>query len=161
MIPTRRHLEFAAGYLELGMVNEAADELEAIAGPDRLSAEVMRMRADLYMEAKQWELLLAVARELARQCPEEEKGWVYTAFALRELGRVEEAKAVLLGAEPTHGQACAVLHYNLACYHCLLGELAEAKRRLAIACRMNGEWKAAALDDRDLKAMWDEIAEMT
>ena len=160
MIPTRRHLEFASGYLELGMVTEAADELEAITGPDRLSAGVMRVRADLYMEGQEWELLLAVARELARLRPDEEKGWIYSAYALRELGRIGEAKAVLLEAEPRHGAVCAVLHYNLACYHCLLGELAEAKRRLAMACRMNAEWKAAALQDADLTAMRDEIAAM-
>jgi predicted Zn-dependent protease len=160
MIPTRRHLEFASGYLELGMVTEASDELEAITGSDRLSAEVMQVRADLYMEGKEWELLLAVARELARQRPEAEKGWIYSAYALRELGRIGEAKAVLIAAEPKHGVACAVLHYNLACYHCLLGERAEARRRLAMACRMNPEWKAAALEDADLAALWDEIAAM-
>ena len=30
MIPTTRHLQYARGYLDLGMVNEASDELEAI-----------------------------------------------------------------------------------------------------------------------------------
>ena len=30
MIPTARHLEYARGYIDLGMVNEASDELEAI-----------------------------------------------------------------------------------------------------------------------------------
>ena len=30
MIPTTRHLQYASGYIELGMFNEASDELEAI-----------------------------------------------------------------------------------------------------------------------------------
>lgn len=158
MISTRRHLEFAAGYLELGMVLEASEELEAIEGPDRLLPDVMRVRADLYMQAKQWDLLLAVGRELMRQRADDEKGWVYSAFALRELERVVEAKAILIEAESRHGQTCAVLHYNLACYHCLLGEIPAAKTRLAIACRMSAAWRAAALEDQDLKALWDEIA---
>ena len=51
-------------------------ELEAIDGEDRLSQEVMVLRADLYMQAKQWELLVAVARELARGSPGYEKGWI-------------------------------------------------------------------------------------
>ncbi|MDB6126287.1 MAG: repeat-containing protein [Verrucomicrobia bacterium] len=160
MISTRRRLEFAAGYLELGMTTEAAEEIEAIEGTARLSAEVMRVRADLHMQAKQWDLLHAVSRELMRQRPEDEKGWVYTAYALRELERIVEAKAVLIEAEARHGQACAVLHYNLACYHCLLGEIPAAKTRLAIACRMDGAWRAAALEDPDLRAMWNEIAAM-
>jgi hypothetical protein len=160
MIPTRRHLEYATGYLELGLPAAAAEELEAITGPDRLSAEVMQVRANLYLQTGQWDLLLAVARELTRLRPEDEHGWIHAAYALRELERIVEAKAVLLEAEPRHGTACALLHYNLACYHCLLGELPAAKTRLAIACRMNGEWKKSALDDRDLSALWNEIAAM-
>ena len=35
MSPTTRHLEYASGYIELGMVNEASDELEAIGWNDR------------------------------------------------------------------------------------------------------------------------------
>lgn len=122
----------ASGYIELGLLNEASDELEAIEGADRLSSEVMSVRADLYMTAKYWDLRVAVARELARVPSGDEKGWILWAYALRELGRIEEAKAVLLEAEPLHGE-CAVLHYNLACYSCLLGHLDEARRRLATA----------------------------
>lgn len=158
---TLRRLKHASGYLGLGMLNEAADELETIEGDDRLSADVMRLRVDLYMQAKQWDLLSAVARELARLSPEDETGWINWAYALRELNRVEEAKAVLLQAEPIHGPKSGVLHYNLACYHCLLGDLVEAKRRLSIACRADNQWKRAALDDPDLKAMWDDIGSMT
>ena len=160
MISTQRHLEFATGYLDLGMVTAAAEELEAIVGSDRLSDEVMGVRANLHLEAKQWDLLLAVARELTRRCPANEQGWVHAAYALRELGRIAEAKAVLLEAAPLHGRRCAVLHYNLACYYCLLGECTEAKRELSLACQMNAEWRRAALDDDDLKAMWTEIAAM-
>lgn len=44
MIPTFRRLEHFAGYLALGLLNEASDELEAIEGRDRLSAGVMSAR---------------------------------------------------------------------------------------------------------------------
>jgi hypothetical protein len=76
------------------------------------------------------------------------------------LNRIAEAKAVLLEGEPLHGKQCGVLHYNLACYYCLLGAMAEAKKRLSMACKMDKGWKEAALDDSDLKAMWDDIAAM-
>jgi Flp pilus assembly protein TadD len=154
MITTARHLEYAAGYLSLGLLNEASDELELIEGEDRLSAAVMAARSDLYLAAKNWDLLIAVARELARLTPKNDQGWIQWAYALRELGRVAEAKAVLLQAEPIHAK-CAVLHYNMACYECLLGDIPEARRRLAVACKMGQEWKKAALDDPDLKAIWD------
>ena len=156
MIPTSRRLEHAAGYLALGLVNQASDELEAIEGMDRLSAEVMSARVDLYVTAKQWDLLLAVSRELARLRPEDEHGWIHWAYALREMNRVAEAKVVLLEAEPMHGKTCAALHHNLACYACLLGDNEEAKRRVMEACRLGGEWQKTAREDPDLKGLWDE-----
>jgi len=160
MIPHSRHLEYASGYLALGLLDEASDELEMIEGDDRMSADVMRLRVDLYHQAKQWDLLLAVARALARLVPEDEQGWISWAFALRELNRVSEAQEVLLKAEPKHGPSSAVLHYNLACYACLLGNMEEAKSRLSTACKMDAESKVDALDDPDLKAMWDDIANL-
>ena len=153
-ITTARRLSHASGYIGLGMLDEASEELEAIEGEDRLSAEVMKVRADLYMEAKDWELLIAVAHQLNIIVPGCPKGWIFRAYALRELNRVPEAKAVLLEAEPRHGRKSAVLHYNMACYHCLLGELEEAKARLRRACQMGREWKNAAICDPDLKALW-------
>jgi tetratricopeptide (TPR) repeat protein len=160
MISTRRRIESATGYLALGMLTEASDELEAIEGEDRLLPEVMSMRTDFYIEAKQWDLLLAVSRELTRQRPNHVKGWIGWAYALRELNRLAEAKAVLLEAEPIHGEKCALLRYNLACYCCLWGDLAAAKEWLSQACKMDDHWKKAALEDEDLKAMWDDIAAM-
>jgi lipopolysaccharide biosynthesis regulator YciM len=160
MIPNSRHLEYASGYLALGLLDEASDELEMIEGDDRMSADVMRLRVDLYHQAKQWDLLLAVARALARLAPEDEQGWISWAFALRELQRVPEAQEVLVKAESIHGQSCATLHYNLACYACLLGNMEDAKNRPSTACKMEAVFKASALDDPDLSAIWDDIAEI-
>lgn len=52
MIPTARSLECARGYIALGMVNEASDELEAIGWDDRLKPEVLAAPVDLYMPAE-------------------------------------------------------------------------------------------------------------
>ena len=154
---TARRTGHAIGYLALGLLVEASDELEAIEGPDRLSPEVMRVRCDLYMMAKDWELLLAVARELTRSRPSDEKGWIHAGIALRKLDRVAEARAVLLEAEAIHG-ACAFLHYDLGCYHCLLGEMVAARERVRRACRLDKDFKKTALDDPDLKAIWGDVA---
>ena len=154
---TKRRVEHASGYLALGLLREASDELEAVEGPDQLSPEIMSVRYDLYMMAQNWELLLAVARELTRSRPADEKGWIHAGIALRKLDRVAEARAVLLEAEPMH-PASALLHYNLGCYHCLLGEMEKARERVRRACRVNADFKKMALDDPDLKAIWGDVA---
>ena len=46
MTPTSRHLEYARGFIDLGMVNEASDELEAIDWDDRMKPVVLVMHLD-------------------------------------------------------------------------------------------------------------------
>ena len=152
---TAQRLRYADGYLALGLLTDASDELELIEGEDRLSNEVLILRSDLYMRAKQWDLLEAMARELAQRDPSYEKGWIDRAYALREMERVPAAKAVLLEAEPIHGKESGVLHYNLACYHCLLGELEETKTRLRRACQLSEEFYES-YPERDAGVYADE-----
>ena len=142
------------------MVQAAADELAQIPPEQAPLPEVVSARIDLHMARKEWAQVVGLGADLARRFPAKQEGWIAWAYALRELNRIDEAKAVLLEAEPHHGKSCGVLHYNLACYHCLQGEKTEAKRRLALASRMDGQWKQTALEDPDLQAMWKDIAEM-
>lgn len=150
---TARHLRYACGYIDLGLLNEASDELEAIEFVDRFVPDVLQVRVTLHMEAKHWELVVGAAQQLVAKRPESEQGWISWAYALRELNRLAEAKAVLLDAESRHGGTSATLHYNLACYHCLLGEFADARARLQIACRMHPPLKEDAITDPDLAAL--------
>lgn len=156
-LATKRHLNYALGYLALGLLDEAHDELESIAAEERSAPAVLAARVEYYLEAKQWASLVTAGRELVQGDPTNERGWIGWAFALRELGRVAEAKSVLLDAEHFHGPSCAVLHYNLACYHCLLGEMGEARMRLETAFRMHPPFRSGALDDPDLERLHGEL----
>jgi tetratricopeptide (TPR) repeat protein len=150
---TKRRVEYTLGYLGLGMFAEATAELEGIAAAEQLLPVVRSLRVDLHIAQKQWKRTVVVAGELARAHPALENAWIGWAYALRELQRVQEARAVLVAAEPHHGKTSAVLHYNLACYDSLLGALKSAKTRLAKACRMDEQFKAAAREDPDLAAL--------
>jgi predicted Zn-dependent protease len=160
MISTRRRVEYASGYLELGLTAAAAAELAAIAREDEDQPEVLRVRTEYLMQAREWGRLVEVAADMASRLPDEEAGWISWAYALRELNRVEEARTVLINAEFRHGKTCGVLHYNLACYACLLGERTEAMQRLRRALRLSAEWREAAMDDTDLQPLWQEISRM-
>jgi len=85
MIPTTRHLQYANGYIDLGMVDEASDELEAIDWDDRMIPEVLAVRVDLYHAAKNWELMRDIASHLAESMPDQSDNWMHWAFALREI----------------------------------------------------------------------------
>ncbi|MES2465623.1 MAG: hypothetical protein V4671_34090 [Armatimonadota bacterium] len=156
MIPTDHYLDYAAGYLELGLLDEASEELELIEGEDRLSAEVMRLRCRLYSAAKNWELLLAVSKHLAILKPAEPAAWLLWGRALRKLERVEEAREVLLEAMELHPM-CARLHFHLACCDSLLGYLHSARIRAAAASEMDPALKGSILSDPDLNAIWENM----
>jgi hypothetical protein len=55
--------------------------------------------------------------------------------------------------------SAAIQHYNLACYECLLGDLEVAKGRLTYAIKLEPRYREKALDDEDLKEVWDRGGE--
>ena len=156
-VSTRRRLEYARGYVALGLLKEAEKELEAIAADDPLALEAVKVRIDLHMEGKRWKQVVLMAGAVCLAEPAQESAWIAWAFALRELQRIEEARDVLLKAEPLHGESSSLLHYNLACYYSLLGDLPEARQRLQRAARKRKEWLEDAREDTDLKALWPEL----
>lgn len=150
---TRRRVRHALGYIGLEMLREAAAELAAVGEAERNLPEVRSVWVDLHMAAKEWLAVVAVGSELAREHAACETAWIGWAYALRELQRVPEAREVLLAAEKVHGRTSAVLHYNLACYDSLLGEIASARVRLDTACRMDKRFKMEGALDPDLQAL--------
>lgn len=150
MISTQSRLQYASGYLDLGMLKEAAEELDAIAEPDRKSVEVMSLRVRLYLESRNWELMEAVARFLVDRHPEHAHCWVHWAYALRELQMVREAYNVARRALRYHPRE-AILHFNLACYCSLLGDTEEAGRALEKAIEIEPSFREEAKADPDLE----------
>ena len=157
-IPTRHRLSYFAGYLELGLLREASAELAAITPRDRHSTPVRLARIELAMTEAKWPAVIALAQPIADKHPKEERAWIAWAYALRELQRIEEARAVLLRAEPHHGATSAVLQFNLACYESLLGNFEAARERLKRAGHIDQAWcDEAAPDDPDLQPLWKAI----
>jgi Flp pilus assembly protein TadD len=153
-IPASRRREYARGYLALGLTGLAAAELRALSDAELEDPETRSVLVDLEMERKDWPAAVDLARDYAERRPREEKGWISWAYALRELQRVAEARDVLLRAEPLHGKASPLLHYNLACYFCVLGDHGEARRRLERAVAMDADYAELAKDDPDLAELF-------
>lgn len=140
----------------LGMLAAAASELAKIPRDDDENREVLEARLDLATQRRSWKTAVKWGERLATRYPELESGWIGWAYALRELQEVEEAKAVLIEAEPRHGKKSALLHFNLACYYALLGDVATARERLAHACRLDVRFKDEALTDPDLVSLRED-----
>lgn len=137
----------------LGMLADAAKELAQVPDEDGENREVLEARLDLATQRRTWKAAIKYGEQLATRYPELEGGWIGWAYALRELQKIEEARAVLLEAEPRHGKKSALLHFNLACYYALLGEPEAARERLERACKLDVRFKDEALTDPDLASL--------
>jgi tetratricopeptide (TPR) repeat protein len=153
LISTRTHLDYAQGYLGLNLFSEAKAELALIRAEDREAPEVLTLHMELAMASNAWARVIALAKTLSSTRPVEERPWIAWAYALREKQRIDEARDVLLRAESAIADPSALVDYNLACYFALLGEIAEARRRLKRACAREPDWKAEALTDPDLATL--------
>jgi hypothetical protein len=67
------------------------------------------------------------------------------------------AEAILLRAQAVHPKV-AMIAFNLACYASVMGRMEQAKERLQHAIKLDKHIRGLALDDENLKPLWDWIA---
>ncbi len=148
----KRHLSYAQGYLELGLINEAAAELDRVEPPDDQRLDVLTLRMAVLHEQKNWPGLASIAADVVRRDPAEPGGWVTWAYAIRRSVSLPAAEEILLDAEKRHPTE-ATIQFNLGCYACLRGDLEEAQRRVDRAIAMEPKFLEAAATDPDLEAL--------
>ena len=149
-------LQPALGYLQLGMFVEANDELEELPPELRADDAVLGLRLEIYQGLGKWESARVLAESLAKRSPENPGWWLSWSYALRREKSVAEAQTVLRKASEIHPDV-ALIAYNLACYACVMGDLAEARTLLKIAFGMEASCKRMALDDPDLEPLWTAL----
>ena len=79
----QRYVLASSGYLELGMLDDAALALEEIKPEDKTRTEVLGARVVLYIAAKKWDMAAAVASHLVKVEPKNEVWWINLAYSVR------------------------------------------------------------------------------
>ena len=122
--PDSLHLRAAQGWLELGKLAEANDELGKITARLRAHPDVLK-RAGRFRGGEEAGGALDIAAALVRFAPEEPLDWVRRSGCPHELKRTAEARDNLLAvAERLPDEA--IMRYNLVCW-----ENVPSTRRLA------------------------------
>jgi predicted Zn-dependent protease len=152
------HLNAASGWLGLGDVVSANDELKQISPAMRGHPAVLLAQCEIFFTAKKWTLLLNMTGILLQQLPDLDFIWINRSYALHELKRTQEALDALLPAAKKFPKQW-LIRYNLACYSAQLGQMNEALRLLKQAIRLDGKKKVKimALEDADFEPLWKEI----
>ena len=145
-------LAHARGYLGLGMIEDAAAELDLIPAEAAQETDVLALRALVLQEQANWPRLTDIARELVLRRPAEAGWWITWAYATRRTQSIIAAETILLEAERSHPREPAI-QFNLGCYACLRGNLTEARRRIDQAIALDKSFREAAATDPDLAAL--------
>ncbi|HEX4645180.1 MAG TPA: tetratricopeptide repeat protein [Verrucomicrobiae bacterium] len=130
--PDVHHLRAALGWLELGDEGEAKTELEQVAPALLNHPDVLELRWQILAQAKDWDGSLGIAVEIVKQVPERLFGWLHRAYSIRRAsgGGLKLALDALRPALERFPKE-PVIPYNLACYTCQMGDVAEARSWLA------------------------------
>jgi Flp pilus assembly protein TadD len=161
--PDTHYLLGAVGWLELGNLGEAKEELERLGPARQMHPDVLEVRWLISTEEQKWGEGLQIARALLHADPERASGWLHQAYALRRVpdGGIQKARDALLPAYEKFPKE-STISYNLSCYACQLGQLEDARLWLKRALAVSGKdrIKRMALSDSDLEPLWREIEQM-
>ena len=138
------------------MFLEANTELDKIDPFNRAAPEVLALRIAIYRGLEKWELMQEIAKRLADFQPDYVQWTISLAYAIRRADSIHAAKEFLLNAESKFPNEAAI-KYNLACYFCQVGDIQNAKNYLKKAFEIDLNWRMAALEDEDLKLLWESL----
>ena len=118
--------------------------------------EIFALRVWIYRALVKWELMQTVSKALVIHDPDDPHWTVSWAYVTRRADSIEQARIILVNAIERMPSA-AIFHFNLACYECQFGDLTKAKITLHRAFRLEPQYRVMALDDEDLKPLWETI----
>ena len=148
MLPQRRLLH-ARGYIGLGLLGDAENELVLAERSGAETDAVAAVRMLLLHEREDWPAVRTLARTLIARGDADAGAWISCAYATRRTESLAAAEAVLLEAERLFPEE-PTIQFNLGCYACQRGDLAEARRRVDRAVALDRTFAEAAATDPDL-----------
>lgn len=157
--PDSLHLRAAEGWIGLGDLASAREELDQIAPAHQGHLAVLFVRCQLSFKAEKWEEAAEISKNLTRSLPDGAAGWILFAYSMRRKagGGIPQAKEILMGAERKFPRDY-LFPFNLACYCSQLSQFDEARGWLDKALAIDKKTvQTLAASDPDLKPLWESI----
>ncbi len=145
-------LQTALGWLELGLPEDALKELEGLNAKERMRKQALELRLVAQMKAAHWNAGADTARLLCMRDPKEPRFFIHAAYCLHETGDTVAARNFLMTG-PSNLIDEPLFHYNIACYHAVLGEQKRARSHLSRALSMDESLRGRARQDADLATL--------
>lgn len=126
----------AEGYLELGMHAQALESLQRRGQLVHSDSHACYLLGECLREMQRYREAIYPLRRSVQLNPAPSESWLALGWCYKRTGRIEESICALEQAL-IHRPDEAILHYNLACYHSLMGRRLDAVRRLRRALTLD------------------------
>jgi len=155
-------LSEAEGFIDLGMLDEASNLLDALCDRDQIFAPVLELRLRILAAVELWDSVLQLTAGLLEQDFSDWFLFLYGARALRRLGKTDAARALLLAETLKKPilKKTAEAYFELASLEAEFGNEEEARSCLAAALALDPEYRAAARNDEDLRPLLDLVVQV-
>lgn len=152
----QRHLEYARGYLALGMLEDSTAELNQISPQHFANPEILEVRLKIHAKAKRWPNAVDVARYLAKVQPDNPARFIQLATAVRYAICMQSAREILIDAQKRFPNAPAI-QYHLGCYAAQMGDLDSAQSYVRRAIELDPSYRKRALEEPDLQPIQSSL----
>jgi len=150
-----RSLRSAEGYLNLGMPDEAMEELDALPAVLQAIPDVQHYRVRSLLIKHQWSDAFKLTDSVLVDFPERADFYFMKACALDQGGYPQKAKDVLMGI-PVFFHDTDIFHLNLARFEAELGNRDTAREHITRAIEINDQARSIVLGDPTLRACVQE-----
>ncbi|MDX2035821.1 MAG: tetratricopeptide repeat protein [Isosphaeraceae bacterium] len=152
-----RKLNEAEGYLMLEMPEHALRILDSRDDWATMRFEAGVLRGDALRMTGRFREALQALEEAARIRPNDESVAVMLGWCYKRTNQLAQAIDALLPALRAHPSS-SILHYNLACYWSLVGDVPKAVAYLSTAIRLDARFRAAVESEADFDGIRAEPA---
>jgi len=150
----RKHLEYASGYFDLKMYDDALREADTVLAfaPDETVA--IAIKSAILWRMNRLNEAEGFIAKLAELHPNDSAIWINLAYIRRRTQSLEAAAETLKRAFAANPRD-ALAHFNMACYRAVQHRTEEAIALLRNALQLNPRLKAIARTETDFAAVRD------
>ncbi len=148
----QKHIEYASGYLDLKMYDDAMREADKALALAPNSREAIGIKSDVLCQANRLKEAEPFMAQLAELSPSDSAIWINLAYIRRRTQSIDAAVDTLQRAFDANPQD-ALAHYNMACYRAVQHRAEEAIELLKNALHLNPKLKVLAKAEADFTGL--------
>jgi tetratricopeptide (TPR) repeat protein len=153
MMPeVQKHIEYASGYLDLKMFDDAMREADKALALAPNLPEAIGIKSDVLCQANRLSEAEPFMAQLAELTPSDSAIWINLAYIRRRTQSIDAAVSTLQRAFDANPQD-ALAHYNMACYRAVQHRADEAIELLKNALHLNPKLKELAKAEADFTGL--------